>query len=297
MLKLFTDTDTDVDLEIAKKYGYNLISMPYSIEGKIIYPYVDFQKFEGHKFYESLRNGILPSTSGLNMDEYIAYFEPIFQAGDDILYVHFSSKMSSTFNNMNLAINELKEKYPERKFYTIDTKGITILSYLICLEIGKMYQEGKSIEEILAFADKEVLHYGLYFYADNLKFFKRSGRVNGISAFMGDILGIHPIIFIDNNGLMRSIGKERGRNRSLRKLALAVKKYGKDLQNHKIVIGHTDAIELANSLKEMLLAEIDDSLDIELVLVNPTAGCHCGPDGIGVAFYCTERKESLNDWS
>ena len=138
MYTLFTDTDTDITPEIAAKYCYKLISMPYTIDGKQIFPYIDFGKFDYKEFYNSLRKGTLPITSALSPVEYINYFEPEFKAGHDILYVHFSAAMSATFNSMRLALEELAEKYPERKVYTEDTKGITLGSYSICLSIGEM---------------------------------------------------------------------------------------------------------------------------------------------------------------
>ena len=97
MLILFTDTDTDTTPEIAKEYGYNLISMPYSVGGKEIFPYEDFEVFDYQPFYAKLRKGIIPSTSGISPSKYMNYFEPHFQNGDDILYVHFSTLLKRAF--------------------------------------------------------------------------------------------------------------------------------------------------------------------------------------------------------
>ncbi|MBR0303120.1 MAG: DegV family protein, partial [Clostridia bacterium] len=96
MLVLFTDTDTDITPKMAKEYGYNLISMPYTIDGETIYPYVYFEEFDAHAFYDRLRGGALPTTSAIGKDAYIKYFEPHFEAGNDILYVHFSRAMTAT---------------------------------------------------------------------------------------------------------------------------------------------------------------------------------------------------------
>ena len=171
MLVFFTDTDCDITPEIAKEYGFQLISMPYIINEVETKPYEDFDEFDAKSFYNSLRNGVLPKTCAISPRKYIEYFEPHFAQGNDILYVHFSKAMSGTFSSMNIALEELKEKYPERKFYSIDTKAITALSYLIIKEIGKLYKEGKSIEELLAWANENVDKYAIYFYADDLKFF------------------------------------------------------------------------------------------------------------------------------
>ena len=122
--------------------------MPYNIDGNDIYPYEDFEEFDYHSFYDLLRKGTLPKTSAISPLRYMNYIEPHFKNGHDILYVHFSKNMSGTFQSLALALEELKEKYPERKFHMIDTKGITICSLNIVLEIGKLYKEGKSIEEV-----------------------------------------------------------------------------------------------------------------------------------------------------
>ena len=149
MLVLFTDSDCDITPDIAKYYGFELISMPYTINEKEIYPYVDFEEFKVKEYYDQLRKGTLPTTSALSPLKYIEYFEPHFAAGNDILYVHFSKAMSGTFNSLNLALQELKEKYPERNFYTIDTKAITMGSYNIVKAILDYYKENNNIEEIL----------------------------------------------------------------------------------------------------------------------------------------------------
>lgn len=246
MFQLFTDTDTDITLEEAKKYGYKLISMPYSTsDEKTVYPYEDYDVFDSKSFYDMLRNGELTKTFAISPRKYIDYFEPILKEGKDILYVHFSKAMSGTFNAMNLAIEELKEKYPERSIYTIDTKGITILSNIIVKEIGDMYLKGKCIEEILEWSNKEVDHFATYFFADNLTFFKRSGRVSNVTATMGNIIGFKPIIYMDDNGTMTNIGKERGRIKAINKLIEYVDLLNVDILSHRVIIGHTDALELA----------------------------------------------------
>ena len=289
MLVLFTDTDTDLTPVEAKKYGYHLISMPYFIGEKEIYPYEDFDEFKSHEFYDMLRGGVLPTTSGLSPQKYIDYFEPHFKNGDDILYVTFSQAMSGTFSAMNLALEELKEKYPDRKLYTIDTKGISALSLAVVREVGDLYLQGKTIDEILDWAKKEVDHFAFYFYADNVKFFQRSGRVSGIAGFFANLLNIHPIIFIDTDGQMKTCGKENGRNKSLSKIITYMEQLGDHIKDYHIGISHTDLPELAEKLKNMIIERFGEGLEISVDVCNPTAGSHSGPDGVGVAFHAIHR--------
>ena len=289
MLTLFTDTDTDFTPEIAKEYGYKLISMPYSIDAKTFYPYEDSETIDLHAFYDGLRNGVLPTTGGISAERYKNYFRPEFEKGNDILYVHFSAAMTITFRAMDEAVAELLKEYPERKFYHVDTMGITIVSYSIVREIGDMIKAGRTVDEVLAWADREVLHFAQYFFADDLKFFKRSGRVSGIAATMGTLVGIRPIICMNEEGKMVSIGKERGRANAMDRLVKVVENLGDDIKNHHFIIGHTDAPELAAELRDMLHKRFGDDLNIETVVTNPTAGSHCGPNGVGVSFHAKSR--------
>ena len=289
MLVLFTDTDTDLTPRDAEKFGYRLISMPYCIGEETVFPYEDFERFDSHAFYEKLRGGVMPTTTLLTVDKYLSYFEPVFANGDDILYVHFSAAMTSTFSVMENALAVLREKYPERRFYSIDTKGITIGSINIVKEIGDMYLEGKTADEIVLWAETEVDKFATYFFADDLKFFARSGRVSGIAAFMGGMLGIRPIITMNSEGKMVSVGKEKGRANALERLVKYVEELGDDIENHRVIIGHSDAPDLAQKLGYMLYEKFGNGLRIEYDVVNPTAGSHCGPDGVGVSFHAVHR--------
>ena len=289
MLRLFTDTDTDITPAVAAEYGYRLISMPYSIDAKTVYPYVDFDEFESKKFYDLLRSGVLPTTSAISKERYIEYFEPEFAAGNDILYVHFSRAMTVTFNAMDQAVAELKAKYPGRNFYEIDTKGITTISYTIVREVGDLLKAGKSLEEVLEWAKTEVDKFAMYFFADDLKFFRRSGRVNGLAATMGTLIGIRPIIYMSQEGKMVSCGKEKGRIKAMEHLVQQVADLGEDFKSHRFVIGHTDAPELAQEVGKMIRERFGDDFPIEYVVCNPTAGSHAGPNGVGVCFHAKHR--------
>lgn len=289
MFQLFTDTDTDFNIEDAKEYGYKLISMPYDINGETVWPYEDFTEFNYHEFYEKLRKGTLPKTFTLSPGKYKEYFEPTLQEGKDILYVHFSSAMSGTFNAMNIAWKELSEKYPDRKLYTIDTKGITICSYLIVKEIGELAKKGCSVEEILKWAETEVDKFAVYFFADDLKFFGRSGRVSHLTANMGNLLGIRPILTMNSAGVMDSIAKSRGKGGAFNKILEYVRTLQEDIKNHTVIVGHADALDLATELERRLKEEYGEDLDTKIVVVNPTAGSHCGPDTVGVCFHASHR--------
>lgn len=286
---LFTDTDTDITPEIAREYGYHLISMPYCLDGKTIYPYEDFEVFDAKPFYDMLREGTLTTTSSISEDKYRSYFEPVLSAGQDILYLHFSRALSATFEIMDRVVEELRAKYPERKIMTFDMKSATTLSLLMLHEAGALYKEGKSAEEILGWCEKEVDHFAMYLFVDDLKFLKRSGRVSGLAATMGTVLGIRPMIHISSDGRLVNIDKIKGRTKALERLVDYVEELGDDLENHRVIIGNSDAGDMVDELVEMLRERFGDKITIEISMVNPTLGSHCGPNGIGVAFHSIRR--------
>ncbi|MCF0117553.1 MAG: DegV family protein, partial [Bacilli bacterium] len=290
MLRFFVDSDSDITPELVEKYGFTMISMPYTIGDQTVYPYRDFKEFKSKEFYDVLRKGVLPSTSALNAEEYKEYFEPVLKAGDDILYVHFSAAMSGTFNSMRLALEELQEEYPNSKVYTIDTMAISCGALNPVLEIADMVKEGKSIDEIMKWSETELKKFAVYFYADDLKFFAKSGRVSGMKALMGNMLGIRPIIYMGDDGKMTSIDSCRGEKATIRKLVDYIVQLQEDIKSHRVIIAHGDAPAQAQKVADLLKAELGDDLNIIFTPVNPTAGSHCGPNTVGVSFHAKRKK-------
>ena len=289
MLTFFSDTDCDITPKECAEYGMKLISMPYTVGDKVIYPYIDFDTFDSHQFYDMLRAGTMPTTSAMSEEAYIQYFEPEFQAGNDILYVHFSSGTTNTFTIMDQAVAKLKVKYPERKFYHIDTLGISALCYNVVLEAADLYKSGKTAEEIVEWAKIEVPKFPMYFFADDLKFFRRSGRVSGLTATMGGFIGIRPIIYLNDEGKMVSIGKETGRAKAIARLVKYVEELGEDVKAHRVVIGHSDCPEIAAEAERLLKEKFGQDLNVVMTVVNPTIGSHCGPNGVGICFHAKHR--------
>lgn len=291
-LVLFTDTDTDMTLEVAKEYGYHLVSMPYSINGETFFPCESYDTFgpkEVKEYYDQLRNGVIPTTSAVTKERFVEYFEPHFANGDDIFFVHFSRQLSGAFDNMDKALEELKVKYPERKLYELDTKAVTTLAYLIVREVGDLFKAGKTPEEVLKWGETEIYHYTGYLFVDNISFFRRSGRVKGLAAAMGTIVGIRPIISFDNEGKMVNTGKAVGRNKAIDYLMDKMRTLGDNVKDYRIVLGHTDALPIVETIKQRIEEEYGTDLNIEIVPANPTLGAHSGPDGVCVAFHSTAR--------
>ena len=150
MSVFFTDTDCEMWFTDAEELGMNVIGMPYTINGQEqIYDFGKNTDIEA--FYKSMREGNVATTSALNEQDYINYFEPVFAKGEDILYVHFSSELSCTFNSMRSALEKLKEKYPDRKCTVFDTLNISLGAGIQAIEACKLHNQGKSDEEVVEF--------------------------------------------------------------------------------------------------------------------------------------------------
>lgn len=294
MYKLFFDTDCDITPEIARRYDAGLISMPYVVEEEN-YPFKDSDTFDYKAFYNMLRGGVLPTTCALSKAQYIEYFEPTLKEGKDILYVHFSRAMTVSIDVCEEAIKELLEKYPGRRIQLVDTKGITVGGYVCSLEVAELYKAGKSIDEIVEWAKTGIDQMAFYFFADNIKFFKKSGRVTGFKAFMGGMMGVKPLIYIGENGKMTSIGSAMSRKKAIEKILEYVDELQVDIKNYPCVIAHSDADYLVDDVKGKLHEKYGEDLKIEVIYVNPTAGSHCGPDALGLAFHAKKRTaDSIN---
>lgn len=288
-IALFADTDCDITPEMAREWGYHLIPMPYSLNGVEIFPYEDGKDIDIAAFYAELKKGVVPKTSGLSPSKYISLFEPVLKEGKDILYPHFSSKLSGTFSAMKIAIDTLKEKYPERTIYAIDTKAITGLALCMLDDIARIADQGKSIPEIIAEFEATVLNsYSLYAFASDLQFFRRSGRLSGISAFMGSMLSIRPLISIDDEGRMGAVGKAVGRQGAISKIQSAIDKLGVEIAKHPLYIVHSDNLPAAQELAAYI--ERKYGAEPRIIWINPTAGVHCGPGCLGVAFHALRRQ-------
>lgn len=289
MLQLFLDSDCDFTKAEADSYGARLISMPYLVDGEEVYPYESWDEFDSTTFYDNLRKGNIPTTSALNPANYVQIFEPAFQKGGKILYIHFSSAMTVTFDAMHKAIDELKSKYPGVRFEEIDTLSMTLGAYQIAREILNFLKAGHSLDETLAYAEENKQRNACIFFVDDLKFFARSGRVSHISSFMGNLMSIKPLIHINEQGQMVSFAKAHGRGGAIKKLVEYVKELGDDIKNHEFIVGHSDCLHLAEKTIAALREEFGEDLNVRLSLTNPTAGSHSGPDGVGVAFHAIHR--------
>ena len=280
MSKFFCDTNCELWYTDAEELGINVIRMPYTIDDEMYF--YDLGKDTDLKWYfDKMREGAMAKTQALNSSEYIEYFEPVFASGEDIIYVTFSHEMSGTFNSMNSAIAELKEKYPDRKITVCDSRNISLGAGYVVKEAAKLHNAGASDEEVASFVESFKTKIKIAFTVDDLKYLVRGGRLSAIAGAMGTILQLKPIIETVD-GKLQSTAKANGRKKSIRTLIDKIGEYNADL-SYDITLIHADCEEEVNFFKAQV-EEKYPKANVKVGKVGPVIGAHCGPNTLGLIF-------------
>lgn len=283
---IFTDSSSDFSQEMLKKRGIYYASLTFRFDdSEKIYSNNEMQIKD---FYNKMREGGIAKTSAVNSEVFAIEFEKLLKEGNDILYIGFSSGLSTTFNSARLAANQLSAKYPERKIIVVDTLAASAgIALLIDLVLEKKNQ-GASIEEAAKYAEDMKLKICHWFTVDDLVYLKRGGRVSATAAIVGNVLGIKPVLHVDNEGHLVNVAKVRGRKLSIATLA---NKYGElcdDEGNKQVYISHADCLaeaeELGRIIKEKFGAETKLITNVGSVI-----GAHAGPGTIALFFVGKER--------
>lgn len=283
MTVLFIDTDSEVWYSRLKQMNVKVIRMPYVLDGKEYYD----NSGEGAdyvSFFNSMRAGSPAKTAALNSHDYIEYFEPHFAAGDDILYVAFSSQLSGTFAQMHLAVNELKAKYPKAKFTYFDTKRISMGAGAVCIYAEKLLKEGKTTKQIVDALEDYAKRTVTCFVVDDLIYLKRGGRISSTTAFVGALLGVKPVLMLTEEGKIEKVDTIKGSKNVCRYLTDLVRKSYPVASKEEITVLHADNLEAAEMLKKSLVEILPDTT-INIQMIGPVIGSHCGPGTVGVVFY------------
>ncbi len=283
----FCDSNCELSYKKVDELGIKVIGMPYNIDD-VERDYDMGRKTDFVDFFTKIQNGLMPKTSALNKQNYIDYFEPVLAGGNDIIYVHFSHNLSGTFEFMNSAIEELKEKYPERTIKTVDTLSISMSAGLIVYEAAKLWKSGSTDDEIIKWVEENRQHYTAYFVVEDLNHLKRGGRLTSTAALFGTMLNIKPILKIDSDGKIIKDGTERGRKKAILYMINKVKELGSNIADHPIVVLNANAPKGGEELKAEVLKVVPEA-DIWEQSVGPTIGSHCGPGTIALVFHCKSR--------
>lgn len=290
MSVLICDADGELWYTRQEELGVDYIAMPYSYGGEEFYydlgKHTDFRKF-----YDAVRGGEIPKTMALNPQEYVDILEKYFSAGEDVLYVSFSHAMSGTFDHLDTALNQLKEKYPDRKCTVFDTKSISLGAGIQMEYAAELKNKGASDEEIIEALKVFTDRVSVYFVVDDLMHLKRGGRLSGIAAFAGTLLSLKPILTIDENGSLKVFEKISGKRKALRKMAERVENELTGTE-FSVYIVDADCPEDGDALAEMIKEKRSDAKIVRQT-VGPVIGAHCGPGTVGVIFVSDKRPVEL----
>lgn len=285
---VMTDSSADLSAELVKKLGLDVIPLSVNVGEKSFMNYPDEREIGSHEFYEMLRGGANAKTSAVNVDTFVNAMSVHLKQGKDVLYLGFSSGLSSTYNAGAIAAEELRAAYPDRKILTVDTLCASLgQGLLVYLTVQKVLA-GATIEEAAAFAEENRLHLCHWFTVDDLFFLKRGGRVSAATALVGSALGIKPVLHVDNEGHLINVSKARGRKNSILALVDRMEKSAINPAKQTIFISHGDCLADAEFLADEVRKRFGIS-DITINFVGPVIGAHSGPGTLALFFLGEER--------
>lgn len=282
----FVDSSCDTPVQYLEQWGVKCIDLTFR--------FVDSQQeyknseIDVKEFYASLRDGRDAKTSAANVEDFKSAFEPELAAGRDVMYLAFSSGLSTTFNSARLASVELAEKYPDRKIVVTDSLcASTGYGMLVALTIKKL-NEGATLEEASEYAESMRPRMCHWFTVDDLNFLKRGGRVSSVAAFVGTAIGIKPVLHMNDEGKLVSRFNVRGRKKAIRSLCDKMGELAENLEEGPVYICHGDCEEDAKTLADMVKESY--GLDVEIITyTGPVIGSHSGPGTLALFFIGRER--------
>lgn len=285
---IITDSCADLSADLVQSLGIVVAPLTVTIEEKDYRNYPDNRELDPHFFYDKMRAGATAVTSAVNVNQFIEITEPYLQAGKDILYLNFSSGLSTTYNSACIAAEELGEKYPERKLYTVDTLSASLGQGLLIWYAVQLKNQGQSIEEVRDWLEEHKLNLCHWFTVDDLMHLKRGGRISGTTAILGTMLSIKPVLHMDNEGHLISMSKARGRKASLNALVDEMAKTALEPEHQTVFISHGDCLEDAQYVAE----QVRQRFGVKNVVINyvgPVIGAHTGPGVVALFFMGKSR--------
>ena len=268
--------------------GIRLLPCHYTINGKPEVYHGDVDHFDAHAFYDRLRKGEKVQTSLLNTDLFLSAFTPILQAGMDIIYISMSSGISGTYSAAVNAAQELMGEFRERFVHIVDSHGCGFGNGMLAIMAAKLSRENVEVHEAAEKLDEDVPHICQYFTVDDLNFLRNTGRVSGMTAKIGTMLNIKPILYGDSTGHIVSCGKVRGRRRAIEAMIRKFEEKRIHMEKPEVFISHGDCLEDAEYLSGEIRKAAPDA-QIEICEHEPFSGAHVGPGMLGLFFRGTER--------
>ena len=282
--QIFTDATADLNDELlAGLPEVRIIPMNVQVNGRE-YLFGPGGNIDCDEFYSYLRNGQFASTSQINPATYREYFEAALKEGKGVLYLCFSGGMSKTIESARMAITELQEEYPERTILCLDTLCAACGEGLFVMEAARKQMQGMDIHTLYNWLEEHRLNLCHWVTVDTFDHLKHGGRVSATSAAMGTLLGIKPLIHVDENGKLVAMGKPSGKKKALEALLSNMEKGWLPEISKQVIIGHGDSLEVATQLRDMVAARFPEA-EIYIAPIGPVIGARAGPGVMTVFFW------------
>ena len=244
-------------------------------------------------FYQEMANGAMTRTSQINADEYEEYFEGFLKEGRDILHVCLSSRISGTINSANIAKSILEERYPDRKIYVVDSCAASGGYGLLMNLIADKRDEGMDIDSLYEWTEEHKLYVHHWFFTSDLTFFIRGGRVSKTSGYIGSLLGICPLLNVNDEGKLIPRKKIRGKNKVIREIVKCMEEHaagGADYSG-KCYISNSACYEDARAVADLVEKKFPKlNGPVEITSIGTTIGSHTGPGTVALFFWGKHRE-------
>lgn len=283
--KIITDSCCDYPAEMYKELDLEAVNLSVLYKGAY---YNEYTESWLKDLFAGLRNGESASTSAVNPEGWASAMEPCLKEGKDVLVLTFSSGLSGTYQSAVIAAEELQEQYPDRKIRVVDTLCASLGQGLFVWYACKKRDEGLSLEELADWCEENRLKLCHWFTVDDLMYLKRGGRVSAATALVGTMLGIKPVLHVDDEGHLINVSKARGRKASIEALAAKMGETGTPGANDTVFICHGDCEEDARYLAE----KVKEKYGVKEVLiyyVGAVIGSHSGPGTLALFFLGEHR--------
>lgn len=283
----------DMPLEFFETRNVQLICFHFTMDGK---EYADDlgQSIPFDDFYKRIADGAQPTTSQVNVQQYIEFFEPFLKEGKDVLHLVFSSGLSGSYNSARIACETLEEQYPDNKIYLVDTLAASSGFGLLADTAADMRDAGKSAAETYAFLEENKLNLHHWFFSTDLTSYIRGGRVTPIAGFFGTMLKICPLLNVNSEGKLIPRQKCRGKAKAIEEILSKMKEHAQNGLDYsgKCFISHSacyaDAKAVADKVEETF-PKLNGKVMINSI--GTVIGSHTGPGTVALFFYGDKRGE------
>ena len=286
--QIFTDATADVCPESMKGLpSVRILPMELEIGGQS-YTYGPSGTISVNTFYRLQREGNFASTSQINPSVYYSHFQPCLEQGNDILYLCFSSGMSGTYQSAMLCLEDLRQRYPERNILCVDTLCAFVGEGFLVREAARKQKEGLDIHALARWVTEHRLEVCHWFTVDVFEHLRHGGRVSAAAAVAGSVLGIKPLLHVDDRGCLQVAEKPRGRKKAIAAQMERMRRGWLPDMGRMILIGHGDAPEAAEQLRSAV-AERFPEAEIRVAQIGPIIGAHTGPGMLALVYWGSNR--------